>query len=90
MSLPTSPNGVPVDMMLAPVSCAFQLWLIEESPKYAGYYYYKNAKHEGYRLAKWGPGDQKTDVYNGQYYEANFGDSNKKEITTVFQRSVSC
>ena len=48
---------------------ADQLWLLEQSSKYPGYYYINNVKHEGYRLAKWDNGDEDVGVYSGQYYE---------------------
>ena len=46
-----------------------QLWCLEKSPKYPGYYYIKKAFRKGYCLAKWGEDDRKVGVYNGQYYD---------------------
>ena len=48
---------------------ADQLWYLEQSSRYPGYYYIRNAYRQGYRLAKWGRGDSAMGVYNGQYYD---------------------
>ena len=45
-----------------------QLWFLEESSE-SRYYFIKNAYHQGYRLAKWGNGDQEAGVFNGQYHD---------------------
>ena len=45
-----------------------QIWMLEESSKYPGYYIY-NAEHAGYRLAKWAQRDGAVTVYNGQYHD---------------------
>lgn len=46
-----------------------QLWCLEESTDYEGYYYVNNAAHQGYRLAKWGSGDEEVGAFNGQYFD---------------------
>ena len=48
--------------------CTDQLWMLEESKSKPGWYYIKNVKHEGYRLAKWGLGDKEVGVFNGQFF----------------------
>ena len=46
-----------------------QLWLLEAHPQHADYYYVKNCHFDGYRIGKWGSGDSKVGVYNGQFSE---------------------
>ena len=70
--MPSLSSRVLVVVMLVPMSRpSTQInfgFYIEENSSKPGYYYIKNAKHEGYRLAKWGSGDGQTGVYNGQYH----------------------
>lgn len=58
--------------MLVPMSSAYtpiNFGILKNLPTISnpGYLYIENVFREGYRLAKWGEGDQDVGVYNGQY-----------------------
>ncbi len=45
-----------------------QFWQLKQNSNHPGYYYIYNVMYDGYRVAKWGKGDEEVGSYNGQYH----------------------